>query len=46
MVGCDGDRRFEYVADFRVLLRGHALPVAEGAQNSLMRGVLTDAPAA
>src|SRR5215467_7763351 len=42
VVGSDGDRRFEYVTDFRVLLRGHALPVAEGAEHSLMRGVLTN----
>ena len=46
MVGRDGNGRFEYVADFRVLLRGHALPVAERAQHSLMRGVLTGASGA
>src|SRR4030095_136799 len=45
VVGGAGDRSFEYVADFRVLLRGHALPVAERAEHSLMRGVLTGAPA-
>src|SRR5437660_997166 len=45
VVGGDGDCSFEYVADFRVLHRGHALPVAERAQHSLMRGVLTCAPA-
>src|SRR5258705_11573240 len=42
----DGDRRFEYVADFRVLLGGHTLPVAEGAQDGLMGGALIGAPAA
>src|SRR5580704_3054479 len=46
VVGCNGDRRFEYVADFRVLLRSHALPVTERAQHSLMRGVFTDASTA
>src|SRR5207237_5576360 len=42
----DGDCSFEYVADFRVLLRGHALPIAERAPHSLMRGVFPRASAA
>ena len=46
MAGRASNRRFENLADLRVLFRGDALPVTEGAQHRLMRGVLTGASAA
>ena len=46
MAGGASSRRFEDLADFRVFLRGDALPVTEGAQHGLVRGVFAGASAA
>src|SRR5262249_44934273 len=45
VVGGAGNRRLQNLADFPVFLQGDALPVTEGAQHGLVRGVFAGASA-